>query len=80
MFVGGLAIVRAHNSWARDWTILVTLSGWFSLALGLFRMFAAGYYQRDSAGTSGTTFVVLESVLLVPALIMTYKAYTGDGR
>lgn len=80
MFVGGLAIVRAHNSWARDWTILVTLSGWFSLALGLFRMFAAGYYQRGSAGTSGTTFVVLESVLLVPALIMTCKAYTGDGR
>jgi hypothetical protein len=80
MFVGGLAIVRAHNSWARDWTVLITLSGWFFLALGLFRMFAAGYYQRGSAGTSGTTFVVLESVLLVPALIMTYKAYTGDGR
>ena len=80
MFVGGLAIVRAHNSWARDWTILVTMSGWFFLVLGLFRMFAAGYYQRGSAGTSGTTFVVLESVLLVPALIMTYKAYTGDGR
>src|SRR6186997_1097124 len=26
MFVGGLAIVRAHNRWARDWTVLVTLS------------------------------------------------------
>jgi len=40
MFVAGLAIVRAHNHWVRDWSVLVTLSGWFSLTLGLFRMFA----------------------------------------
>src|SRR5271166_1483673 len=42
MFVAGLAIVRAHNHWALDWSVLITLSGWFGLALGLFRMFAAG--------------------------------------
>ena len=42
MFVGGLAVVRIHNRWKRDWTVLVTLSGWFFLVLGLFRMFAAG--------------------------------------
>src|SRR5215468_3672767 len=52
MFVGGLAIVRAHNHWAADWSVLVTLSGWFFLVLGLFRMFAAGLYQRGSASTS----------------------------
>ena len=60
MFVGGLAIVRAHNKWARDWSVMVTLSGWFFLALGLFRMFAAGSYQRGSAATSATVFMVLE--------------------
>jgi len=49
MFVGGLAVVRAHNQWRRDWTVLVTLSGWFFLLLGLFRMFAAGAYQRSTA-------------------------------
>jgi len=76
MFVGGLAIVRAHNHWARDWTVLVTLSGWFGLALGLFRMFAAGLYQRGSAGTSPTVFMALEGVLLVLGLIMTFKAYS----
>ncbi|HXI65280.1 MAG TPA: hypothetical protein VNH14_12325 [Gemmatimonadales bacterium] len=52
MFVGGLAIVRAHNHWMPDWTVLVTLSGWFFLALGLFRMFAASMYQRGSANES----------------------------
>jgi len=79
MFVAGLAIVRAHNSWVRDWTMLVTLSGWFFLLLGLVRMFAAGLYQRRSAETSQTAFMVGEGVLLVFALIMTFKAYSRDG-
>ena len=78
MFVGGLAIVRAHNHWARDWTVLVTLSGWLFLALGLFRMFAAGLYQQGSASTSTTVFMVLEGMLLVIGLIMTVKAYSRD--
>ena len=51
MFVGGLVVVRVHNRWKRDWTVLVTLSGWFFLLLGLFRMFAAGASQRGSAST-----------------------------
>jgi len=78
MFVGGLAIVRAHNHWARDWTVLVTLSGWFFVVLGLFRMFAAGLYQRGSADTSPTVFMALEGILLVGGLIMTFKAYSRD--
>ena len=76
MFIAGLAIVRAHNHWARDWTVLVTLSGWFFLFLGLFRMFAASLYQRGSASTSTTVFMVLEAILLAFALFMTYKAYS----
>ena len=78
MFVGGLAIVRAHNHWTRDWTVLVTLSGWFFLVLGLFRMFAAGAYQRNSANTSARTFMILEGVLAILGLIMTFKAYSRD--
>lgn len=76
MFVAGLAIVRAHNHWARDWTVLVTLTGWFALALGLFRMFAAGAYQRRSAGTDVMVFIVAEGVLLVCGLVLTYKGYS----
>jgi len=78
MFVAGLAIVRAHNRWSRDWTVLVTLSGWFGVVLGLFRMFAAGLYQRNAAN-SATVFMVLEGILLVCGLIMTFKAYSRDG-
>lgn len=78
MFVGGLAIIRAHHHWARDWTVLVTLSGWFGLVLGLFRMFAAGAYQRQSARTNATAFMIIETFLLVIGLIMTFKAYSRD--
>jgi 1,4-dihydroxy-2-naphthoate octaprenyltransferase len=80
MFVGGLAIVRAHNHWVRDWTLLVTLSGWFFLVLGLFRMFAASLYQRGSANTGTSVFMALEAILLVFALGMTFKAYSRDDK
>ena len=76
MFVAGLAIVRAHNHWATDWTVLITLSGWFFLLLGLFRMFAATLYQRGLANTNTLVLVGLESVLLVIGLIITVKAYS----
>jgi hypothetical protein len=75
---GGRAIVRAHNHWVRDWTVMVPLSGWFFLALGLFRMFAAGLYRQGSASTSATVFMVLEGALLVFGLLMTFQAYRPD--
>src|SRR5580765_8889560 len=62
MFVAGLAIVRSHNHWARDWTVLVTLSGWFSLVLGLFRMFNADLYKRGAADTDVMVFMAAEAV------------------
>jgi len=76
MFVAGLAIVRAHNHWAKDWTVLITLTGWFFLFLGLFRMFAAGLYRRGSANTGASVFMVLEAFLLLVGLIITFKSYS----
>ena len=78
MFVAGLAVVRAHNVWARNWTVLITLSGWFFLALGLVRMFAATQYRQATQGASSVTFMVLEGCLLVVALVITFKAYSSN--
>lgn len=75
MFVAGLAIVRAHNSWVRNWTVLVTLSGWFCLLLGLLRMFVADQYRQATASTSSWVFVLLEGGWLCVALFMTFNAY-----
>jgi uncharacterized membrane protein HdeD (DUF308 family) len=75
MFVAGLAVVRVHNLWVRNWAILVTMTGWFFLLLGLVRMFAASQYHQAAAGTSSTVFMLLEGVLMVIALIITYQGY-----
>jgi uncharacterized membrane protein HdeD (DUF308 family) len=75
MFVAGLAVLRAHNIWARNWTILVTLTGWFFLLLGLVRMFAASQYHQAARGTSSLAFMALEGILLIVALVLTYQGY-----
>jgi len=76
MFVAGLAIVRAHNLWIRDWNVLVTLSGWFFLVLGLFRMFAAAAYQQRAGSADSNFWMVLEAILFLVGLIITFKAYS----
>ena len=80
MFVAGLAIIRAHNIWVRNWTVLVTLSGWFLLLLGLVRMFAASRYRQATASTSSWVFVLLEGCLLALAVFITFKAYSRSSR
>ena len=75
LFVAGLAVVRAHNLWVRNWTVLVTLTGWFFLVLGLIRMFAASQYRQATTGTDSTLLMALEGVLLAFALILTYQGY-----
>jgi hypothetical protein len=75
MFVAGLAIVRSHNVWRSDWTVLVTLSGWFLSVLGLFRLFAAGFYQRSSAAAGSAFFMVVEGLLFAVGLVLTVQAY-----
>jgi uncharacterized membrane protein HdeD (DUF308 family) len=78
MFVAGLAVVRAHNIWARNWTVLVTLTGWFCLVLGLVRMFAASQYRQAAAVTSPAVLLSLEGVLLVVALVISYHGYRRE--
>jgi hypothetical protein len=75
LFVAGLAIIRAHNLWRANWTVLVTLSGWSALAIGVVRMFAASAYQHRAATVEAPFFMAIESVLLACGMVMTFKAY-----
>jgi len=70
MFVAGLSIVRWHNHWRRDWTLSVTLSGWFLLALGAVRMFAAGMYRRASRDAGAGFFIIGEAILFAIGILM----------
>lgn len=73
LFVAGLAVIRAHNVWVLEWPVLVTLSGYFAILLGLFRVFAPGVQQ---AAPGIGTYVGLGALFLAGA-IMTYNAYLG---
>ena len=42
------------------------------------RGIAAGQYQRGSANTSETVFMVAEGILLACGIVMTFKAYSRD--
>jgi len=73
LFIGGLAIVRLHHHWVLNWTILITLIGWFALLGGMFRMFAPHAKQLErSTGT-----YVLLSILLFIGILLTWKGYFG---
>ena len=59
LFVAGLAIVQSHNRWAWGWALLVTLTGWAAVALGLWRMIAPEAAQADEGAVTNVIFVVL---------------------
>jgi surface polysaccharide O-acyltransferase-like enzyme len=75
LFIAGLAIVRAHNRWTRGWPVMVTLTGWFIMLGGLYRMFApeAQQFPQNSYSYAAIT------VFLAIGSILTYKAY-GRGK
>src|SRR5579863_8212 len=77
LFVAGLTIIRMHNKWVRNWTVLVTITGWIALLAGLQRMFAADAYTRFSRGSSANplAFIIVESVLLLIGIVVTFNAY-----
>lgn len=77
LFVAGLSVVRAHNQWTGRWPVLITLTGWFALLLGLFRMFAPGLYEQGAQG-QGTALLWFEAVLLGLGIFLSYKAYASS--
>jgi len=71
LFIAGLSIIRSHNLWAFDWTILITLIGWLALALGMCRLFfpSAKQVRRNFLAN------IIFGVLFVTGCFLTVKAY-----
>jgi len=72
LFVAGLAIVRAHNVWTRDWTIMVTSIGWGALMIGLFRMFTPEFHLKEAQHFSGLVELTFPFMM---GAFLTYHAY-----
>jgi hypothetical protein len=71
LFIAGISIIRVHNFWVRSWRVAVTLTGWFCLAAGLFRMF---FPQARQAGNTIPTYMML-TTLFATGLFLTIKAF-----
>ncbi|MEO0694785.1 MAG: hypothetical protein AAFY84_01675 [Pseudomonadota bacterium] len=74
-FMGGLATVRFHNMWVRDWRVLVTLLGWVSIFAGLSRM---GFPDARQPDANPGTYIVI-GLLFFTATLITWKAYRTKG-
>ena len=70
-FIGGLALIPSHNHWDLDWTILITLIGWLSVTLGLYRIFFPNGKQLER---TMLTYITL-GFLFLTGSFLTAKAY-----
>lgn len=71
-FFAGLIIIRSHNSW-KGWPAAVTFVGWFSIFLGLSRMF---FPSSSNQAAQYSSFAFAGQVfLLTLGIFLTYKAY-----
>jgi len=68
----GIAILLAHNVWAPDWRVLITLLGWVMMIGGVFRIVYPQLVQRFGGAlfhlsaappAGGTVLVVLGATL-----------------
>ena len=73
----GIAIVRAHNVWRRDWQVLVTVLGWLFVAGGLARMLASDEVARLAPEVAAIPNVSMFAGLALAAFgtFLSIKAY-----
>jgi hypothetical protein len=80
LFVAGLAIVRAHNRWAAEWPVLVTVLGWLAVFGGLVRMLfpiQLASIVAEVGQNNGVMSAALSVALMVGAYLP-YKAYSRE--
>ena len=79
LFVAGLAIVRAHHHWSRDWSMLVTLLGWLSLLGGLARILVPFQLADAMVGLGDQPVVEVCAAIFILGVgaFLTYKGYLG---
>jgi hypothetical protein len=76
LFLGGISIIRIHNYWVRSWPVLITLTGWFIILLGLFRMFFPDMQLEGAKNTGGIVWETMP--ILVTGIFLCWKAYSRD--
>ena len=70
---GGFTIIRTHNHWSLNWSVLITIIGWIAILGGLSRMFFPLLSQRSAQNTS--VVLGLQFILLTIGVILTCKSF-----
>ncbi|WP_276371800.1 hypothetical protein [Chryseolinea sp. H1M3-3] len=78
LFVAGLAIVKNHNIWIYGWQTLLTIVGYFALAVGLFRMFFP--HLQKTKFDNNNPILIVEIILIFTGMFLTFKAYRPTKR
>jgi uncharacterized membrane protein HdeD (DUF308 family) len=73
LFVAGIAILRVHNYWTRRWPVIITITGWAILFVGVLRLIA------PARATSGSGWVYgLLAVMVAAGAVLTYRGYQAE--
>lgn len=75
--LAGLAIVRAHNIWSAEWTVLVTVIGWLCVIGGFIRIVWPEHVSslRDRMMGSENAITAWALVTLLLGAFLTAKGY-----
>jgi hypothetical protein len=77
--LGGLALILAHNVWALDWRVLITLIGWASLVRALVTIFSPRWIASIGAKLIELrgAFAAAAAIDLVIGAILSYFGYSA---
>jgi hypothetical protein len=76
-FVPGLAVVLAHNVWAADWRVVITILGWLALIGGAFRILFPQEVTRIGTRLTANpnTMLIGGVVTIVLGAILSFYGY-----
>ena len=75
--VAGLALVLAHNVWAGDWRLIITMLGWVGVIGGTVRVLVPQYVETigGSVIMHPVALIVGGFVVLVLGAVLSYFGY-----
>lgn len=78
LFVAGLTIINNHNVWIYGWQTVVTIIGYAVLIIGLLRMLFPEIQKAEFKNDTST--MIVEAVLILIGVFLTFKAYFPTGK
>jgi hypothetical protein len=71
----GLLNITAHNLWVKDWRIVITLFGWFSLLKGISQFAFPGFAMEWMTKVDFRWFQFLLFLLFLVGVMLLNQAY-----